>query len=508
VTDQTVLNAVRPYLTLKYEGRVHNWEAGTVAYLRPSTETVMGFNMQNVSTLGSTWSEQVVELQADFQDPWDGRYFGVNMWRSGGFAQGDKTIDLRQLRLEIKEADREAINTALADAGSDLTFDDLIDYDKTSAYSENTYSDYSLVNVSASAGGDVSVSAARAKSGDLVTITKYVNIGYKLSEITVKKESGDTVSTTEEDGVVTFTMPDEPVTVQATFADAGTHNRITLDENIDNGSLSVESLFVAHGETVIVTATPETGYMVDTITALADGTELTMTRMSSLAYSFVMPDKDVEVTATFKEVPKRDFALLWYTEPGTETVNPYFNGTSSYPYQWKVVSAEEQSAYQFTVTKNEGRATVYGRKNQNVRFSHYLDTAEVTLNLKLETSGSRTVTIGASGSSKSTTIEVSENWEQYTIPFSEIAEKEISYITISLDERDVDDILYVGEITIWSHPMEDTDQSERFEKILEISEKTGYEKSETNTLLGVIGAVLENIFYQRAVSENAIVCSD
>ena len=101
----------------------------------------------------------------------------------------------------------------------------------------------------------------------------------------------------------------------------------------DNGSVAVDK-YATEGETVTLTATPDDGYMLDTLSVTAGGKELEVTDNGDGTYSFTMPSSKVSITAAFAEDPD------WVDpdtpeqpeEPGTTTVADIFNDVT--PDAW------------------------------------------------------------------------------------------------------------------------------------------------------------------------------
>lgn len=91
----------------------------------------------------------------------------------------------------------------------------------------------------------------------------------------------------------------------------------------DNGNVAVDK-YATEGETVTLTATPDDGYMLDTLSVTAGGKELEVTDNGDGTYSFTMPSSKVSITAAFAEDPD------WVDpeqpeEPGTTTVADIFS---------------------------------------------------------------------------------------------------------------------------------------------------------------------------------------
>ncbi|MBQ7857091.1 MAG: hypothetical protein IJ351_00445, partial [Oscillospiraceae bacterium] len=123
----------------------------------------------------------------------------------------------------------------------------------------------------------------------------------ELDELTVTYEDADGVT---QNVIVTdnaFTMPAFAVTVTATFQQATETYTVTVDENIANGTVRADKTTgVTKGETVKLTVTPAEGYKLTnlTVTNTATGEPVTVSENNT----FVMPDGNVTVTATFKKV--------------------------------------------------------------------------------------------------------------------------------------------------------------------------------------------------------------
>ncbi len=137
--------------------------------------------------------------------------------------------------------------------------------------------------------GKVTVKPEKASMGDTVTVTAAPEEGYELDTITVT--SGDqNVEVT--DG--TFTMPAGNVTVSASFQKSV--YTVSVDKNIQNGKVTVDSENASMGDTVTVTAAPEEGYELDTITVTSGDQNVEVTDGT-----FTMPAGNVTVSASFQK---------------------------------------------------------------------------------------------------------------------------------------------------------------------------------------------------------------
>ena len=145
--------------------------------------------------------------------------------------------------------------------------------------------------------GSVSASLSSGiAQGTKVALTVTPADKYVLSTLTIKDSAGNKITPASD---YSFTMPASNVTVTATFvATTGTAYAISVDPSIVNGSLSRNLATAAKGTTVTLTATPDTGYQVNTVTVTAGGNSVTVSG-SGNTRTFVMPESAVTVSATF-----------------------------------------------------------------------------------------------------------------------------------------------------------------------------------------------------------------
>lgn len=147
-------------------------------------------------------------------------------------------------------------------------------------------------SVSATVGGSAATSA---KYVDEVTINTTPSNGYTLSDVVVTgNTSGNTITVTDNK----FMMPDEDVTITATFV-AGSYAITVVSPN---GTTTCPATATV-GQTVSFTVTPNEGYTVNTVTASFENnnggtTPVTVTEANG-TYSFGMPPFPVTVTVTY-----------------------------------------------------------------------------------------------------------------------------------------------------------------------------------------------------------------
>lgn len=149
--------------------------------------------------------------------------------------------------------------------------------------------------------GSTSGEATEFAASETVTVTPAAKPGYRLFSIVASDNVADWAT---HDGTYSFTMPEGEVTLTVQFQPVRT---ITVDTLV-NGTVTAPADAMVQ-ETVNLTVTADSGYEIDKVYYIADGVETVL----NAPYSFVMPNTDVTVGATFKETTPVD------PEPPVET---------------------------------------------------------------------------------------------------------------------------------------------------------------------------------------------
>lgn len=140
-----------------------------------------------------------------------------------------------------------------------------------------------------------------AGEGEIVTVTVTENTGWVLQSITYTPEGGEPVTLTVSNGTARFEMPAGNVTVTASFA------RVydILKETPAHGTVATDKISAKAGETIAVTATPDRGYKLVSITVTGDdGGNITVSDIENNGVTFTMPAGEVTVAAVFEEISK------------------------------------------------------------------------------------------------------------------------------------------------------------------------------------------------------------
>ena len=155
-------------------------------------------------------------------------------------------------------------------------------------------------------GGTIDANPKSAEEDAVITLTAVPNTDYVLDGFTVTKDGGGNVALNTGSGNTrTFKMPAADVTVTASF----TEDPDQGDEDIYTISIiqSLNGFFISdvseayEGDTVTLTADPESGYKLDsfTVTKEGGGTVATTATSDDNEYTFEMPADNVTVTVTF-----------------------------------------------------------------------------------------------------------------------------------------------------------------------------------------------------------------
>ena len=159
-------------------------------------------------------------------------------------------------------------------------------------FSVKTYS----VTAGSASNGAVSADKTKASQGETVNVTATPNSGYMVEKVTYTPKGG---STTDITNSLKFTMPAADVTVNAIFVLIPPKTYQVTVGNAENGTVSVDkSSNLQAGTTVNVTATPNSGYMVEKVTYTPKGGSATDITNS---LKFTMPAADVTVNETFNK---------------------------------------------------------------------------------------------------------------------------------------------------------------------------------------------------------------
>ena len=167
-------------------------------------------------------------------------------------------------------------------------------------------------------GGEVTANETYVLAGDTVVLTVTPDSSYELKTIHIwNREHSEVPHTYHGGNTYTFTQPACDVFVEATFVPVQYAVDIIPS---DNGTVKAV-LTATAGETVTITATPDSGYEIKSVLVEdAAGKEVRHTVIKDGTCTFVMPPSDVSVTATF--VPVQYAVIIPISDNGTVKAVP------------------------------------------------------------------------------------------------------------------------------------------------------------------------------------------
>ncbi len=147
--------------------------------------------------------------------------------------------------------------------------------------------------------GTISANPTTAYKNETVTLSATPASGYFFSAWDVRDANNNPIAVTNDQ----FIMPDSDVTVSATFVQG---YNVTLAE-ATNGSISASTTNCVSGTTVTLTATPATGYVLNSWVVFKTGDVNTTVAVNG--NSFTMPDYDVTVVGVFSAPQSGDVTI-------------------------------------------------------------------------------------------------------------------------------------------------------------------------------------------------------
>lgn len=146
-----------------------------------------------------------------------------------------------------------------------------------------------------------------------ITVNSVENYRIKTLSYTYNSQ---TIEILETDGVYSFIMPTFDVVISAIFEEIPSFD-ITIDANMENGIITVENSSVKVGEEVIVTITPSSLYELSSLSYKINDEIVEITQNEDNLYSFIMPESDIEIFATFVEASQEFTVLAEVYDDGT-----------------------------------------------------------------------------------------------------------------------------------------------------------------------------------------------
>lgn len=205
--------------------------------------------------------------------------------------------------------------------------------------------------------GKISVDNNNPYEGDTVTVEATPVSGYVLETVTFNNTPAKVVG-----NKATFTMPNEDVTVTATFRTAKEY-KVTIANNITNGTVTAngnsKTITVTEGTPVTLVAVPDSSYSFSSWSITPENGYNAEGSMTS-ATATIYPTVDITVSASFAQgTASADHFLAWGESDsigdwivGTNTYSSTDeNGNNVYTTYLDTSLFKENTWYRFAVTK-------------------------------------------------------------------------------------------------------------------------------------------------------------
>lgn len=173
--------------------------------------------------------------------------------------------------------------------------------------------------------GKISVNNSNPYVDDIVTVTATPNSGYVLETVAFNGQSAKVVGNT-----ATFTMPNENVTVTATFRQAKEYT-VTIANDIKNGTVTVnessETINVTEGTSVKLVANPASNYSFSSWSITPPDGYTAKDSMTS-ATATIYPTNNITVSASFTQgtVSENHFLALGVSD----SIGDWTDGAKTY----------------------------------------------------------------------------------------------------------------------------------------------------------------------------------
>ncbi|MGN0665798.1 MAG: DUF4214 domain-containing protein [Huintestinicola sp.] len=268
---------------------------GTYTFKMPASNVTVTAAFTKIPTYSVTIDEAIVNgtVTADkTADIKAGETVTLTVTASEGYELTD--IVVMNGNVEVSTSETAAGHTFVMPAG-DVTV--------TATFAEQTTPSYTITIDPSIVNGTVTTKKLTVKENDVITLNVTPTARYEVDSVSVKDENGTDIAVTAgTDGTYTFTMPAANVTVTAAFKALPTYT-VTIDSAIVNGTVKADKTAdLIKGDTVTLTVTPADGYVFESLTVKdASGAAVNTTEEDDGTYTFVMPEADVTVSASFAE---------------------------------------------------------------------------------------------------------------------------------------------------------------------------------------------------------------
>lgn len=213
-------------------------------------------------------------------------------------------------------------------------------------------------------GVSASVDRKTATAGETVTVTATPTSGEVLDKVTVEGADNKSIATTVSGNIATFIMPDQDVTVTNVTFRKAKECKVTIANNITNGSVKANDnsseITVTEGTPVTLVATPNDSYSFISWSITPEDCYTVADGSMTSATATIYPTDNITVSASFAQsTVSTDHFLAWgegeKIEDWTDGAKTYSstdgNGKKIYTADLNPSLFKENTWYRFAVTK-------------------------------------------------------------------------------------------------------------------------------------------------------------
>lgn len=203
-----------------------------------------------------------------------------------------------------------------------------------------------------------------ATAGETVTVTATPTSGEVLDKVTVEGADNKSIATTVSGNIATFIMPDQDVTVTNVTFRKAKECKVTIANNITNGSVKANDnsseITVTEGTPVTLVATPNDSYSFISWSITPEDCYTVADGSMTSATATIYPTDNITVSASFAQsTVSTDHFLAWgegeKIEDWTDGAKTYSstdgNGKKIYTADLNPSLFKENTWYRFAVTK-------------------------------------------------------------------------------------------------------------------------------------------------------------
>ena len=241
------------------------------------------------------------------------------------------------------------------------------------------------VKIQSATGGKVTANTTACDAGTKIMLTVTPNAGYALKTLTYVNTATNAVTELYNDATSayiknSFTMPAADVNVVATFkqSTAATHN--VKVNGAENGEVAANVSSAKAGETVIISVNPAADHILKALSVrTSENKVVAVAEVEKNIYSFVMPEFDVTVSASFKReafdvnIASVTGGTVAIAEPGT-----YKKGETV------TLTVAAKADYKFKSLSVKSGDTVIETKNNGATYTFTMPAAEVEVKATFE----------------------------------------------------------------------------------------------------------------------------